>query len=28
LEETYVVDKIRLKGYDDSYNRFLKIGVK
>jgi hypothetical protein len=28
LEETYVLDKIRLKGYDDSYNRFLKIGVK
>ena len=28
LEETYVVDKIRLKGYDDTYNRFLKIGVK
>lgn len=28
LEETYVLDKIKLKGYDDSYNRFLKIGVK
>ena len=28
LEETYVLDKIRLKGYDDTYNRFLKIGVK
>ena len=28
LEETYVLDKIRLKGYDDSYNRFLKIGTK
>jgi len=28
LEETYVLDKIQLKGYDDSYNRFLKIGVK
>jgi hypothetical protein len=28
LEETYVLDKILLKGYDDSYNRFLKIGLK
>ena len=28
LEETYVLDKIQLKGYDDYYNRFLKIGVK
>jgi len=28
LDETYVLDKIRLKGYDDTYNRFLKIGVK
>jgi hypothetical protein len=28
LEETMILDKIRLKGYDDSYNRFLKIGVK
>ena len=28
LEETYVLDKIQLKGYDDTYNRFLKIGVK
>ena len=28
LKETYVLDKIQLKGYDDSYNRFLKIGVK
>ena len=28
LEETYVLDKIRLKGYDDTYNRFLKIGIK
>ena len=28
LEETYVLDKIQLKGYDDTYNRFLKIGTK
>jgi hypothetical protein len=28
LEETYVLDQILLKGYDDSYNRFLKIGTK
>lgn len=28
LEETYVLDKIRLKGYDDHYDRFLKIGIK
>jgi hypothetical protein len=28
LDETYVLDKIQLKGYDDTYNRFLKIGVK
>jgi len=28
LAKTRVLDKIRLKGYDDSYNRFLKIGVK
>jgi len=28
LEETLVLDKIRLKGYDDTYNRFLKIGTK
>jgi hypothetical protein len=28
LEETYVLDKIHLKGYDDYYNRFLKIGTK
>ena len=28
LQETYVLDKIQLKGYDDTYNRFLKIGTK
>jgi hypothetical protein len=28
LEETYVLDKIQLKGYVDTYNRFLKIGIK
>ena len=28
LEETYVLDQLLLKGYDDSYNRFLKIGTK
>jgi len=28
LEETLVLDKIQLNGYDDRYNRFLKIGTK
>ena len=28
LEETMILDKIKLKGYKDNYNRFLKIGIK
>ena len=28
LEKTHVLSKIKLKGYDDNYNRFLKIGIK
>ena len=28
LTKTYLLDKIELQGYDDSYNRFLKIGQK
>ena len=28
LGKTHVLSKIKLKGYDDNYNRFLKIGIK